>query len=149
MREAELASVEEGPGEATCLVLAPLIVFVLYYLHHRQLHWFKREWRDKAENSVSALSHESKDRDHSLRSTTHKLLSQFTALQGIYEAEAEACHHTISEVQIAVSKLQLECQGELTCCVVEEKTHSPFQIASPKKNRSRKGSLLSRANSVI
>jgi hypothetical protein len=151
MRNEEVAGKDEGPSEPMCMILAPLLVVCLYYLYHNQLHSFKRQWKAKIESSASSLASQSRELDHSFKLSTSKLQLQAKILQDAYESEAEACHRAISEIQIAVTKLQLECQSEINCCVIEDKVHSPFQIATPKKNRHRKGSLLllERANSVI
>lgn len=150
MQNGEVAGVHEGPSEPMCMILAPLLVACLYYLYHNQLHSFKRQWKAKIETSASSLACQSRELDHSFKLSTSKLQVQAKLLQDAYETEAEACHRAISEIQIAVTKLRLECQSEINCCVIEEKVHSPFQIATPKKNRHRKGSWcqLERTNSV-
>jgi len=144
MRDKEVSS----PSESVCLLLTPLLLVCLYCLYHHQLHTFKQQWKAQIETAVSSLTSKSHDLDYSFKSSTSKLLLQTAALQAAYEAEAEACRLAASDIRLAVSKLQLECQSELNAYALEEQMHSPFHIATPKKNRRRRESdcELNRAN---
>ena len=122
------------------LLLSPLLVLTLYYLYRREFKAFKRQWKGKVEEVVSSFSQQLRDLDHSSKTSTSKLLQQFLTMDSNCEAEAESCSHAITDIQIAISRLQLECQSEITSKVVDDKTHTIYTIAQHRKKSLKKTS---------